>query len=41
LGEIIVEWFGDVANGVILRPPDETQFDQQFLTSLSTIRASA
>jgi len=38
LGEVVVDWFGGLASGVVLRPPDESQFDQQFVSSAELIK---
>ena len=41
LGETVLEWFGGLVEGITLRPPDQSQFDQQFLASASLIKESA
>ena len=40
LGETALEWFGGLVEGITLRPPDQRQFDQQFLASASLIKES-
>lgn len=41
LGETALERFGGLVEGITLRPPDENQFDQQFLTSASLVKKGA